>query len=341
MDRYRCGWPVLESRPEPEPRQGTGVGARGYLHDRKAAVRMTAKLQRETGWAKVNLALHVRERLANGYHRIETLFAFVADGDVLSAEPADELSLTVGGPFAAQLTAQLEASEDNLILRAAQALRKELGLAGVTYGARLTLEKNLPVAAGLGGGSADAAAALRLLDRMWRLDYGVENLVAKLPGARLGADVSACLHSRTMLGKGIGDQLFFVGGESDAESDAESAKVSNLPILLVNPGRACPTSSVFRGWDGVNRGPLTLSRWLAGRWDEGRNDLTASAIALVPEIAALLDVLNQQKAARLVRMSGSGATCFALFDTPEERDLAKQNILKKLPRAWTLASHVR
>ncbi|HEY0270620.1 MAG TPA: 4-(cytidine 5'-diphospho)-2-C-methyl-D-erythritol kinase, partial [Sphingomonas sp.] len=152
----------------------------------------------ETAYAKINLALHVRRRRADGYHDIETLFAFCADGDRLSAAPAGDLRLEIEGPFAAGLSA----GADNLVLRAAEALREA---AGVTAGARLVLDKRLPVASGIGGGSADAAAALRLLARLWRVDLPDADMHAI--AAALGADVPACLVSRACRGDGRGDAL--------------------------------------------------------------------------------------------------------------------------------------
>src|SRR5688572_18023492 len=164
----------------------------------KSAFHPFRGMMHETAYAKINLALHVRGRQADGYHRIETIFAFVEDGDLLRAEPADELSLAVEGPFAADLSE----GEENLVLRAARALAKQ---GKVERGAALTLSKRLPVASGIGGGSADAAAALRLLNGIWFVDYNVEQLAGL--ARSLGADVPACVESRTALGRGKGDEL--------------------------------------------------------------------------------------------------------------------------------------
>src|SRR5687767_6601589 len=171
----------------------------------------------ETAFAKLNLALHVRERLPDGYHGLETLFAFCEDGDRLTVAGGDALQLDLTGPFAGGLGA----GPDNLVLRAAQALRDRFG---VEQGGRLTLDKRLPVAAGLGGGSADAAAALRLLDRWWKLDAREEDLLAI--AAALGADVPACLLSEPARGEGRGDLL----------APAPDLGLSGTPVLLVNPG---------------------------------------------------------------------------------------------------------
>lgn len=234
--------------------------------------------------AKLNLALHVRGKLPDGRHSIETLFAFCTDGDRLEVEQADQLELEIGGPFAEGLSAT-----DNLVLDAANALREA---AGVERGARLFLTKNLPVASGIGGGSADAAAALRLLTRLWKIDPCHANEVAP----RIGSDVPACLLSMTARGEGAGDRLAL----------ADDPQIGGTPVLLVNPGAALSTSDVFAAWDGEDRGPLD-------DWRYGRNDLEAPAQSLVPEISQLLGWLKAREGVTFVRMSGSGATCFAMF----------------------------
>jgi 4-diphosphocytidyl-2-C-methyl-D-erythritol kinase len=266
----------------------------------------------ETAYAKINLALHVRARRPDGYHELETLFAFAEDGDRLSGQLADEIGLAVSGPQAAALAA----GEDNLVLRAARGLKAATGL---RKGASLHLEKILPVAAGLGGGSADAAAALRLLARLWGVDPQAPAIMAV--ARSLGADVPACVRSETCFGSGRGDALI----------PFRDAALPGTPLLLVNPGIALMTGPVFAGWDGRDRGPLDPADWR-----DGRNDLTPAAIALVPEIADLIALLEAQPGANLVRMSGSGATCFALFETFEARDAAA----RMLP-FWHMASRIR
>lgn len=265
---------------------------------------------REIAPAKLNLALHVRGKLPDGRHAIETVFAFCTDGDRLSGEVASEVSLTVTGPFAGELGNP----EDNLVIKAGRALADE---AAVDKGAVLTLDKRLPVASGIGGGSADAAAALRLLTSLWQIDP----MHAAAASPTLGSDVPACLLSVPMRGDGAGDRLSPVG----------LSEVSGTPVLLVNPRIALSTPDVFAGWDGVDRGPL-------GNWREGRNDLETPAIALVPQIETVLAWLGTQPGADFVRMSGSGATCFALFDSEETRDAAADAV----PREWwRLATFLR
>jgi 4-diphosphocytidyl-2-C-methyl-D-erythritol kinase len=268
---------------------------------------------REIAPAKLNLALHVRGRLPDGRHAIETIFTFCTDGDRVSAEGQSAkqgLSLSVAGPFAGDMGKV----EDNLVLKAARALAEA---AGITDGAAISLEKNLPVASGIGGGSADAAAALRLLTSLWRIDPEHAVKVA----AALGSDVPACLLSLPARGEGAGDRL----------TPLAPAEISGAPVLLVNPRVALSTAEVFAKWDGVDRGPL-------GDWRDGRNDLEAPAIAVVPQIEAVLAWLGTQPGASFVRMSGSGATCFALFESEDARDRATEAV----PREWwRLSSDLR
>jgi 4-diphosphocytidyl-2-C-methyl-D-erythritol kinase len=255
----------------------------------------------ETAYAKLNLALHVRERMSDGYHRVETLFVFCEDGDELTAKSAEDVSLEISGPFAAELD-----SGSNLVLDATAALREA---SGTTSGARLELIKNLPVSSGIGGGSADAAAALRLLTSLWRIDPRFAEEVAPA----IGSDVPACLLSLPTRGEGAGDRL----------TSLALPDLSGPPVLLVNPRVPLSTAQVFAGWDGEDRGPL-------GDWRRDRNDLEPSAIALVPKIEAVLSWLKEQRGAWFVRMSGSGATCFALFESEEARDSAADAV----PREW-------
>jgi 4-diphosphocytidyl-2-C-methyl-D-erythritol kinase len=268
----------------------------------------------EIAYAKVNLALHVRGREPDGYHCIETLFAFCEHGDRLSVGEGEGLSLSVTGPFADALTGE----QDNLVLRAATALQERYG---GSRGARLTLEKNLPVASGIGGGSADAAAALRLLNRWWGLEAAEAELLEI--ATPLGADVPACVGSRTARGEGRGDLLNEPGTD-----------VCGTPILLANPGVPVSTAAVFRTWDGVDRGPL-------GSLTDSRNDLEPPALTLAPAIDAVLARLTGAPGASLVRMSGSGATCFALFADEAARDAARSAIAAERPDWWLLASRLR
>ena len=267
---------------------------------------------RETAFAKINLALHVRARRGDGYHELETLFAFVDAGDELVASGSAQDELRVVGEFAQALDNPF----DNIVMRALGALPRAGGLA-------ITLEKNLPVAAGLGGGSADAGAVFRMVEAA----HG-------LPGdwreraARLGADVPACVESVTCIGRGTGTEL------EPVESD-----LVGTPVLLVNPRIPLATGPVFAGWDGEDRGamPQGLPSLIAR---EGRNDLEAPAIALVPEIHEVLETIAGA-GAFVTRMSGSGATCFGLFENEAARDGAKARIAAAHPGWWQLGGRLR
>lgn len=270
----------------------------------------------ETAYAKINLALRVRRREADGYHAIETLFAFCAEGDRLTIR--DMPGLTVTGPFAGAL-----ADGDNLVLRAGRAFAARFGGAPAGF----SLDKRLPVAAGIGGGSADAAAALRLLCRRDSIDPAGGEIVALAAG--LGADVPACLTSRLSRGEGRGDRI------APLESD-----LRGTPLLLVNPGVALATGAVFAAWDGVDRGPLGpgAPREIAMA---GCNDLEAPARTLCPVIGEVLAALTAQPSAWLARMSGSGATCFALFDDDAALAAADAAIARARPAWWRLATRLR
>jgi 4-diphosphocytidyl-2-C-methyl-D-erythritol kinase len=271
----------------------------------------------EIAYAKINLALHIRRRRPDGYHDLESLFAFAVDGDRLWAAPSNALTLSISGVFGVDLSA----GPDNLVMRAANALRDAFGIAA---GAALSLEKNLPVASGIGGGSADAAAALRLLCKLWSIDRNSLQIINI--AENLGADVPACLASETLYGDGKGDALTSVSVPA----------LSGTPLLLVNPGVALSTAQVFARWDGVDRGALERERPF-----DGRNDLTAAATALVPAIGALLDLLKGLPGVKLARMSGSGATCFALFENFAARDSAALAVKQRMPAAWCLSTEIK
>jgi 4-diphosphocytidyl-2-C-methyl-D-erythritol kinase len=247
---------------------------------------------REAARAKLNLALHVRARRPDGYHEIETLFAFVEAGDVIHV--GEGKGFSVRGPFAGALAKE----SDNLVTRAALRFAEAFG--GGPWA--VELEKNLPVASGIGGGSADAAATLRALARLRGIDVGDQRLFEIAEG--LGSDVPACLLGRTAIGGGRGEKLEAIEG------------APGVHVLLVNPGVAVSTAEVFSRWDGVDRGPLPEGP-LGAMVHDGRNDLEAAALSLAPEIGEVLEVLADQPGARLARMSGSGATCFALFESGE------------------------
>jgi 4-diphosphocytidyl-2-C-methyl-D-erythritol kinase len=267
--------------------------------------------------AKVNLTLHVTGQRDDGYHLLDSLVVFTDCGDRLVIEEANELSLTVTGPYAKNLGDD----PDNLILRAARMLSG-------TKGARITLEKNLPIASGVGGGSSDAAATLRALSAFWS---------EPLPDApeALGADVPVCLRGFPTRMTGIGETL---------------SDVPMLPpcwLVLVNPGVQVPTPKVFAALkDKQNRAmPVDLpdfgsthdfAAWL--NWM--RNDLETPAMQVQPVVATVLAALKTQKGCLFARMSGAGATCWGLFDDPEIAQRAADTITEQRPNWWCQATEI-
>ena len=280
----------------------------------------------ETAYAKINLALHVRKRRADGYHALETLFAFAEQGDRLQQNhvprpsPGYDSSVRITGPFGETLS-----TDDNLVTRAAHAFIETFA---IQDGIALHLEKNLPIASGIGGGSADAAAALRLLARRHAVALDDPRLSAI--ATALGADVPACLASVAARGEGRGDILAAI----------PQAGLTGMPLLLVNPRLPLATADVFRGWNGVDRGPLANGDPLAAA-RAGRNDLEPPARRLLPAIGDILALLADQPGAALVRMSGSGATCFALFEHHAARDAADRAVAAAAPHWWRLSTRLR
>ena len=268
--------------------------------------------------AKINLALHLRRLRPDGYHDLETLFAFARDGDRVMVADAAQDSFTVTGPFAVTLA---EAGGDNLVLRARDAFRAAVGCPPVS----ITLDKHLPVASGIGGGSADAAATLRALARLCDLRSDEPRLLDL--AALLGADVPACLMGETAFATGRGDQL------------RPLPPLGDQPLLLVNPGVPLSTAAMFAAWDGADAGPVVWERGVLEAVLRAGNSFTPAAIAAAPIIAAVLDLLATAPGAILARLSGSGATCFALFDGSSDRDAAADRARAR--GWWTLATVAR
>jgi len=277
----------------------------------------------EIAYAKVNLALHVRGQRDDGYHALESLFAFAEDGDGLEGRATDDgaIDLLIDGPFGAAL----DAGADNLVMRAARALQAYLGQ---QRGAAIRLTKRLPVASGIGGGSADAAATLRLLVRLWDVRIDRQELAGL--ALDLGSDVPACVESVTQMVTGRGEGL--------ARHDV--AGLAGCPMLLVNPGVAVSTAQVFAGWDRADRGPLNADSLAAVR-DGGRNDLEAPALAVAPVIGDVLTMLAAQDGLVLARMSGSGATCFALFSSDADLAAAAKAVRQAQPLWWVMETRIR
>ena len=280
--------------------------------------------------AKLNLYLHVLARREDGYHRLDSLVVFADLADRLWAEPAADLSFVVSGPFAGRLKAERALSEDNLVLRAARALAKELGVAPK---ARLVLEKNLPVAAGIGGGSADAAAALRLLCRLWGRTPAADRLAAL--ALLLGADVPVCLQSKPT----------YVGGIGECIEPAPPLPEAHL--ALINPGSPLATAEVFKARRGPFSEPARFAEaprdaaHLAALLAERRNDLEAPARRLVPEAGHVIDALAAQPSVLLARMSGSGATVFGLCATAAQAQAAARILEARHPSWWCAATAMR
>lgn len=273
--------------------------------------------------AKINLYLHVVGKRPDGYHLLDSLVAFADIGDRLSASPSEALSLTVAGPEAAAIASL---GDDNLVLRAARLLAEN---AKVRAGARLDLDKHLPAASGTGGGSTDAAAALRLLNTIW----GSPLRPAALAGIalRLGADTPACLAAEPVWVGGIGERL------------EPAARLPAAGIVLANPRQALPTPAVFAARSGGFSEPGRFdpppadAEALAAALRTRRNDLTKPALTLAPQIAGVLDALAALPGALLARMSGSGATCFALFADRAAALTAGKILAEREPRWWSVA----
>ena len=275
--------------------------------------------------AKVNLFLHAGAKRADGFHPLQSLAVFTECGDRLEAEDSDDLSLSLQGPFASAL-----ADDDNLVLKAARMLADR---AGRNVGAKLTLTKNLPVASGIGGGSADAAAALRALAGLWRLDLD-EGALREI-AAMLGSDIPVCVSSAPAFMEGRGEILTPI------------AAFPRLPLLLVNPGVAVPTRDVFAMLVDRHGTDLTLPR---GQFNDladllrfleiTANDLEAPAIKLQPVIGEVLSELRSLPGALFTRMSGSGATCFALMPDDDGCKRAGAFLKKKHPGWWVQSTFV-
>ncbi|MEM8988486.1 MAG: 4-(cytidine 5'-diphospho)-2-C-methyl-D-erythritol kinase [Pseudomonadota bacterium] len=282
--------------------------------------------------AKLNLCLHVGPRRADGYHDIESLIVFTELGDRLTARLAPDLSLSIEGPFGAALAA--DDPQDNLVMRAAQALRSA---AGVSKGAHLTLHKVLPVASGMGGGSADAAAALRLLQRLWGVRLPQPQIEAL--AFALGADVPACLRAQPVLAKGAGETL--------EPAPAPPA----APVVLVNPGVATSTRDVFKVFDTHNGGEKNRSAIMPDRFDgfvdfkrfieSSYNNLTDAAIETTPEIGQILQRLQAVAPESIVRMSGSGATVFAVCEQQGDAQALAAELMAAQPNWWVRATVLR
>jgi 4-diphosphocytidyl-2-C-methyl-D-erythritol kinase len=286
--------------------------------------------------AKINLFLHVGEKRADGYHALESLVAFAEAGDILDIAPSEGLSLDIAGPFANRLVR----NADNLVLAAARALHlspspisgERVGVRG-SSGAHFSLQKNLPVAAGLGGGSADAAAALRGLNQLWNRDFSEDQLHGL--AASLGSDVPACLLSRSCWMEGRGEIV------------REVPPLPQFPLLLVNPGVMVPTAEIFAGLNArTGIGAISPPGLMHTVWDlvsylaDAANDLEAPACRYAPLIEDALAALDREPGCVLAQMSGSGATCFGLFEQQQYAIGAGARIAQDHPEWWVRVTRI-
>jgi len=278
---------------------------------------------RESAPAKINLYLHITGRRKDGYHLLDSLTVFCEMGDGLEAIQADTVSLSVDGPGATRIPGE------NSVLKAARLLQQH---ARMEVGAAITLHKRLPVAAGIGGGSADAAAALRLLRRLWKLTISEATLGAL--AFSLGADTPACLRGTSLYMSGVGEVL------------EDGPAFPEMHLVLANPGKPLMTAEVFKAYSGPfstpARHPEAFSSLSAciQFLHTTRNDLEPAAIGLMPEIKTVLEILFRQKGCLLARMSGSGATCFGIFENASLAKDAAQAISGIYPAWWVNATTV-
>lgn len=278
--------------------------------------------------AKINLALAVTGRRADGYHLLESLAVFTRKGDRIEAELAEADALAITGRYASALTG--ENLSDNLVTRARDSLRAYLSEHGQDAPAvALRLDKALPVASGIGGGSADAAATLRLLRRLWKAEITDEHLRAL--ALSLGADVPMCLEGRPLIARGIGEEIEPV------------ERLVALPMVLANPGVAVSTPAVFKALTSPDNPPLptlpqtrdiaSMAKWVMG----ARNDLVAPALSLSPRIGTCLEAIRSTGSLTHA-MSGSGATCFGIYESPEKAERAATQISKEWPGWFVTAT---
>lgn len=285
--------------------------------------------RREHAPAKLNLFLHVGSRRPDGYHGLESLVVFSEFGDRLYLEPARGFRLVRTGPYASALPAR---PHEDLTARAVQGLA---GIYGKAADFTITLEKNIPVAAGLGGGSADAAGAIRLICREWDVDWNDPQVLELAAG--LGADVPMCLYSRPAWIAGVGEQV------TPIENCAE------LDLLLVNPRVPLSTADVFGEYEPAKAGTaidtsavdLGMPSSVLSFLEHQRNELAASAQGLCPVISDMLDALMHSEDCRLARMSGSGPTCFAIYANAESCNRAALELSARYPGWWVLPTRTR
>ncbi len=280
---------------------------------------------REMAAAKINLYLHVTGKRADGFHELDSWVVFADVGDTLEAAKSDTLSFTVEGPFAEHVPL-----ENNSVLKAARALAARYY---VTEGATITLQKRLPVAAGIGGGTADAAAALRVLTRVWGLSPKAGEL--ETLAATLGSDVPACLRSSSLYMNGVGEKI------------TVAPEIAGWHAVLINPMKSLSTQEVFAAYSGryssAMRHPSAFASQEAGIQflRQAKNDLQPAAQSLIPLIVDVLAALDVQQGCALARMSGSGATCYGIYKTRENAQNAAMILARAYPEWWVQETKLR
>lgn len=281
----------------------------------------------ETAHAKVNLCLHVTGKRGDNYHLLESIIAFTDLGDHIMIEEGQGFALDIKGPFANAL--QGTPTKENLICKAAQMLADLLNM---PLDVKITLVKNLPVASGLGGGSADAAAILRGLIKFWKLGASPDmssTLVA------LGADVPVCFHQKNCYVTNIGDII------------EKPITLPKIPVVLINPNLPCLTINIFKGLHPPYSDPMTHKpasfesvSSIVSHLKTTRNDLYGAATAYDPDIIGMMEELNAQPLCKYAQMTGSGATCFGLFETIEDAEKTCQAILATYPTWWVKPTYI-
>ena len=274
--------------------------------------------------AKLNLYLHVLGQRPDGYHLLDSLVIFADVGDVVRVESAAALALEITGPFADDLAAT--DPENNLVLRAARSLASH---GGIQPTAAITLEKNLPVAGGIGGGSSDAAATLHALNARWGLNMPDDELAAL--GLEIGADVPACLAAQTLYMAGAGEQIQL------------APSIPPVALVLVGPNAPLSTPDVFNAFNAKwsepgQLGPTDTTEDFVQELASRRNDLQAPAIALQPAIGQVLESLGGEHGCLLARMSGSGSVCFGIFGSFNAAEIAAASIARQQPEWWVVAT---
>ncbi len=274
----------------------------------------------EKAKAKLNLFLHITGKRQDGYHKLESLVTFCDFHDLITIKPAEEFIFSCDGPFSSHIDVK-----NNLCISAAKLMSSEYVQ---PLNAHIHLEKNIPVAAGLGGGSSDAAAVIRALKTFWKIK-SIDNLSKEF--LSLGADVPVCLKQESVMMRGIGENI-------------SPVTIPNFYMVLVNPIKACPTKNVFAGFDLDFSKPMNIDNVQSSYIDfvtflkSTNNQLEPAAIKNIPEIKVIQDEILQQKECGFVQMSGSGATCFGLFQNKKDAEKAVQNLSVIFPHYWIVAT---